>query len=127
MHLEFNKPRPSEELVEQVGPTLAQHLTDEAVDNELPQLAAAQDFQERVVARQNQLVGFKGADALGQCVARMDLGIFDRIRRKYATEIAADPKKFWLVTLPRLHPELGTKPKYHAPPRIFSPGKLCTA
>lgn len=123
MHIQVNNPRPDDSLVEQVGPVLAHHLTAKAVKNEVPQLALAQSFQERVVARQNAR-GMRGKDGIGQCVARMDAGLFLRIFKKHAAEIKADSRKFWLVTAPSKYPELGLKPKYIARAGIFSPGKL---
>lgn len=126
MHIEMNNPKPADELVEQVGPVLAQHYTDEAVKNEKPQLAVAQEFQERVIAPLNEQ-GLKGADGIGQCVFRADHGVARRIFEKHAAEIAADPRKFFLVTVPKKYPHLGLKPKYRAPSRIFSPGKLMSA
>lgn len=111
MLIQTNQPRPTEEMVHQLGHGLATHLVAEKEKSELPELAAAQSFQENVVAKQNQ-VGMRGMDGLGQCVARMDVGIYLRIRRKHAAEIAADPRKFWLVTAPALYPEMGLKPRY---------------
>lgn len=108
-----SKSRPSDALVHQMGgdAALAQHLVDRKVQSEVPELRAAQDFQESVVARQNER-GFKGAEGIGQCVARMDLGLFRRISAKHGAEIAADARKFWLVTCPKLYPHLGIKPRY---------------
>jgi hypothetical protein len=126
MHFDFKNPKPSEELVAQVGPVLANHLTAEAVKNEKPQLFVAQTFQEEVVARQNQR-GAKGCDGIGQCVARVDVGLFLRIQAKHKLEIAADSKKFWLVTAPRLYPNLGIKPVYQRKPMVTVGGELQTA
>lgn len=128
MLIQIDKPKPTEEMVLQLGgdAPFAQKLVDIAVKNERPQLAAAQDFQERVVARQNER-GMKGTAGLGQCIARVDVGLFLRIQKKHSLEIAADSKKFWLVTAPRLYPELGTKPTYLKKATVFSPGKLRTA
>lgn len=110
-----SKARPSDELVAQVGgdAALAQHLVDRKNNCELPDLRAAQDFQEEVVAKQNER-GLRGEEGIGQCVARMDIGVFRRISMKHAAEIAADQRKFWLVTAPRLYPHLGIKPRYLA-------------
>jgi hypothetical protein len=110
-----SKARPSDELVAQVGgdAALAQHLVDRKDACELPDLRAAQDFQEEVVAKQNER-GLRGEEGLGQCVARMDIGLFRRITAKHAAEIAADQRKFWLVTAPKLYPQLGLKPRYVA-------------
>lgn len=111
MHFDFNKPRPSDELVDQVGPVLATHLVEKKVKSALPELAAAQSFQENHVARLNEK-GARGVDGVGQCVARIDGALFLKIYAKHQMEIAADPRKFWLVTCPRLYPHLGIKPKY---------------
>lgn len=128
MHIDVSRPKPTDEMVHQIGGNgaLAQKMVYNAAKNERPQLAAAQSFQERVVARQNQQ-GMRGTDVMGQCIARVDIGLFLRIQKKHALEIAADSKKFWLVTAPALYPELGTKPVYVKRAGVFSPGKLRSA
>lgn len=125
MHLNVVKPAPSEEMVHQLADAkLAQKLVNQAVDTERTQLREAQDFQESVVAPLNQR-GVQGSNEIGgTCIARLDADLFDRIRQKHANEIAADPRKFWLVTAPKLYPEFGMKPKYQARTRVFVPGKL---
>jgi hypothetical protein len=113
VHIQVNAPAPTEELVEQVGPVLAKHLVETKVQQERPALAKAQAFQENVVARDNER-GRRGAEGLGQCVARIDVALYDRIVKKHAFEIAVDSKKFWLSTAPQLYPQLGIKPRYVA-------------
>lgn len=111
MLIQTADPKPSEEMVHQLGQGLAKHLVEQKEKSELPELRAAQDFQENVVAKQNER-GFRGAEGIGQCVARMDVGLFNRIMQKHKLEIAADSKRFWLVTCPKLYPNLGIKPHY---------------
>ncbi len=125
MHIDVAKPKPSDEMVDQLADAkLAQKLVDQATETERTQLRVAQDFQESVVAPLNQR-GVQGSDALGgTCIARLDADLFLRIQQKHGAEIKADPKKFWLVTAPKLYPEFGMKPKYHARTRVFVPGKL---
>jgi hypothetical protein len=117
MHIiDATAPRPSDEMVAELGgdANFAQALVDRKVRIEHSELRRAQDFQENVVAKQNEQ-GFRGADGLGQCVGRIDFALHRRITAKHAEDIKTHGQsKFWLVIAPKLYPELGIKPRYIA-------------